>query len=265
MARARRSRGTLFAEDGEPARRERRPTRAPRPTPAEAASRFRSAAEKGLLKILSKMGISTLSSYCGAQIFEVLGLGHEVVSDLLRRHGVADRRHRVRGDRGGRARAASRGLRGGGGGDGHLARLRPGALPQGRRGPRLGAADRRGAPAGGEERSGAEAYGGFLAKNSARRPAGPRDLLGGAARARRCRSTRSSPRSRIRRRFVSSAMSLGALSPEAHATLSIAMNRMGARSNSGEGGEDPHNYVTASPTATGRTTGSSRWPPRGSA
>jgi glutamate synthase (NADPH/NADH) large chain/glutamate synthase (ferredoxin) len=37
-------------------------------------------------------------------------------------------------------------------------------------------------------------------------------------------------------------MSLGALSPEAHATLSIAMNRMGARSNSGEGGEDPHNY-----------------------
>ena len=49
----------------------------------------------------------------------------------------------------------------------------------------------------------------------------------------------------IRRRFVSSAMSLGALSPEAHATLSIAMNRMGARSNSGEGGEDPHNYLPA--------------------
>jgi glutamate synthase (ferredoxin) len=47
----------------------------------------------------------------------------------------------------------------------------------------------------------------------------------------------------IRRRFISTAMSLGALSPEAHRTLAIAMNRMGARSNSGEGGEDPDNYV----------------------
>ena len=78
-------------------------------------------------------------------------------------------------------------------------------------------------------------------KHGARRPAGPRDLL----------SVRTGtpvpledvePAESIRTRFVSSAMSLGALSPEAHATLSIAMNRMGARSNSGEGGEDPHNY-----------------------
>ena len=46
----------------------------------------------------------------------------------------------------------------------------------------------------------------------------------------------------IRARFVSSAMSLGALSPEAHETITIAMNRMNARSNSGEGGEDPASY-----------------------
>src|SRR5205807_1993095 len=46
----------------------------------------------------------------------------------------------------------------------------------------------------------------------------------------------------IRRRFISTAMSLGALSPEAHETLAIAMNRMGARSNSGEGGEDPATF-----------------------
>src|SRR5213079_1472885 len=45
----------------------------------EAPTAFRAAAEKGLLKILSKMGISTLSSYCGAQIFEALGLGAEVI------------------------------------------------------------------------------------------------------------------------------------------------------------------------------------------
>src|SRR5256886_12559781 len=44
-----------------------------------APAKFRTAAEKGLLKILSKMGISTLSSYCGAQIFEALGLGAEVI------------------------------------------------------------------------------------------------------------------------------------------------------------------------------------------
>src|SRR2546425_5702635 len=44
----------------------------------EGQTRFRAAAEKGLLKVLSKMGISTLSSYCGAQIFEALGLGAEV-------------------------------------------------------------------------------------------------------------------------------------------------------------------------------------------
>ena len=48
----------------------------------------------------------------------------------------------------------------------------------------------------------------------------------------------------IRRRFVSSAMSLGALSPEAHAALTIAMNRMNAKSNSGEGGEDPALFRT---------------------
>ncbi|CAA9312769.1 MAG: Glutamate synthase [NADPH] large chain, partial [uncultured Gemmatimonadaceae bacterium] len=50
------------------------------------------------------------------------------------------------------------------------------------------------------------------------------------------------PAEEIRRRFISSAMSLGALSPEAHATVAMGMNRMGARSNSGEGGEDGAHY-----------------------
>ena len=58
-----------------------------RPSPEEACASYRSAAEKGLLKILSKMGISTLSSYCGAQIFEVLGLGHEIIETCF--HGTA--------------------------------------------------------------------------------------------------------------------------------------------------------------------------------
>ena len=71
----------LFAADepGHARRRSREPEDEPRPSPEEARVSYRAAAEKGLLKILSKMGISTLSSYCGAQIFEVLGLGHEVI------------------------------------------------------------------------------------------------------------------------------------------------------------------------------------------
>ena len=47
----------------------------------------------------------------------------------------------------------------------------------------------------------------------------------------------------IRKRFVTPGMSLGALSPEAHKTLNVAMNRIGARSDSGEGGEDPAHFV----------------------
>jgi len=52
------------------------------------------------------------------------------------------------------------------------------------------------------------------------------------------------PISAILSRFDSAGMSLGALSPEAHEALAIAMNRLGARSNSGEGGEDPLRYGT---------------------
>src|SRR5207302_10461290 len=55
------------------------------------------------------------------------------------------------------------------------------------------------------------------------------------------------PATEIRKRFVSTAMSLGALSPEAHTTLAVAMNMMGARSNSGEGGEDPDFYTMDGP------------------
>ena len=64
------------------------------------------------------------------------------------------------------------------------------------------------------------------------------------------------------RRFVSSAMSLGSLSPEAHETITLAMNQLGARSNTGEGGEDPIAYrrePDARRTICRATTRSSRW------
>ena len=225
----------------EPARAGRKEAAEPRPSSAEAGRRFRSAAEKGLLKILSKMGISTLSSYCGGQIFEILGLGHDVVStcfagtaspiggigfeeiaeDVLARHRAAYPT----------AEEAAANLP-----DHGRARFRKDGEDHGWSPPIVVALQHA------VKGTGDDAYGGFLSKNTARRPAGPRDLLtvrGGTP----VPLDDVEPAEIIRRRFVSSAMSLGALSPEAHSTLSIAMNRMGARSNSGEGGEDPHNYL----------------------
>ena len=230
----------LFDEGRELSRREREEA-APRPSPAEARAQYRAAAEKGLLKILSKMGISTLSSYCGAQIFEVLGLGHEVIANCF--DGTASPLGGI-----GFEEIA----------EDVLARHRlayppedaapPGSLPDhGRVRFRKEGEDHGWAPPivvalqQAVKANASDAYGGFLTKHASRRPAGPRDLL--AVRAGTpVPLDEVEPAESIRRRFVSSAMSLGALSPEAHATLSIAMNRMGARSNSGEGGEDPRHY-----------------------
>ena len=161
--------------------------------------------------------------------------------DLLRGHRIAARRHRIRGDRRRCARAPPRGVSGGRGGRSLAARSRPGAFPEGRRRSRLGAAGRGRASAGGQGRRGGRLR--WVSREERLAPSG-----GSARSARRSPgrsgpiSTRSSRSRRSRRRFISSAMSLGALSPEAHATLSVAMNRMGARSNSGEGGEDPRHY-----------------------
>src|SRR5881409_3213301 len=207
----------------------------------DASLRFRAAAEAGLLKILSKMGISTLSSYCGAQIFEALGLGAEVIDrcftgtmstiggigfteiaeDVLARHRAAypevaaaepvlpdHGRVRYRRD-----------------GEDH------GWSPQLVRS--MQAAVKADTP---------EAYDGFRARVAARLPASPRDLLAFRA-VPPIPLDEVEPAEEIRRRFVSTAMSLGALSPEAHRTPAIGMNRMGARSNSGEGGEDPDTYA----------------------
>ena len=215
----------------------------PRPTPEEARHRFRSAAEKGLLKILSKMGISTLSSYCGAQIFEVLGLGQEVIGTCFA--GTASPIggigfEELAEDTLARHRAAHAPAEAG-----------PGSLPDhGRVRFRKEGEDHGWAPPvvvalqQAVKADSTDAYGGYLARQAARRPAGPRDLLQ-VRQGTPVPLDEVEPVEAIQRRFVSSAMSLGALSPEAHATLTIAMNRMGARSNSGEGGEDPHNYHPA--------------------
>ena len=203
-------------------------------------AKFRVAAEKGLLKILSKMGISTLSSYCGAQIFEALGLGAEVIDrcftgtvSTIGGIGFAE----IAEDVLARQRAA------------YPDATVPEALPDlGRVRYRRDGEDHGWSPPlvramqNAVEANTPQAYDTFRARVAARVPASPRDLL----------AIRSGtpipldevePAETIRRRFISTAMSLGALSPEAHRTLAIGMNRMGARSNSGEGGEDPDTYA----------------------
>ena len=191
------------------------------------AEKYRSAAEKGLLKILSKMGISTLQSYAGAQIFEAIGLGPEVIERCFT--GTAS----VIGGIGFKEIAED-----------VLARHQgAGALPDhGRIRYRRDGEDHGWSPPLVRALQHAE-YTGFADGVRARAPAGPRDLLDFREQT-PVPLHEVEPPEDIRRRFISSAMSLGALSPEAHATLAIAMNRMHARSNSGEGGEDPATWAT---------------------
>ncbi len=225
-----------------------------RPTPAEAQARVRSALEKGLLKILAKMGISTLSSYCGAQVFDALGLGAEVVDkcfpgtvslvggvglddlaqDALDRHASAwparSRRAVVAEvtplpDHG-RVRYRK---------DGEPHVWAPPVV--------MALQDAVGAGRAAKRGTGADAsrWDAFLELDAERPPMALRDLLDVAPQ-RAIAIDEVEQASDIAARFISSAMSLGALSPEAHETLTLAMNRIGARSNSGEGGEDPALY-----------------------
>src|SRR6266568_4057481 len=209
----------------------------------DARFRFRAAAEKGLLKIISKMGISTLSSYCGAQIFEALGLGAEVIDrcftgtvSTIGGIGFTE----IAEDVLARQRAAYPPLE-----------SAPPALPDhGRVRYRRDGEDHAWSPPLVRAMQDAvaaktpQAFGAFQSRIAARAPASPRDLLT-IRRETPVPLDEVEPVEAIRRRFVSTAMSLGALSPEAHRTLAIGMNRMGERSNSGEGGEDPGHKVTA--------------------
>jgi glutamate synthase (NADPH/NADH) large chain/glutamate synthase (ferredoxin) len=184
------------------------------------------------------MGISTLASYCGAQIFEALGVGAEVIDQCF--PGTAS----VIGGIGFTEIAED-----------VLARHRaahPDAAPAlpdyGRVRFRRDGEEHSWAPAlvktlrQAVEKEDRQLYAGFVKGVEQQGAMNLRDLL----------AVRPGtpiplddvePMEDIRRRFVSTAMSLGALSPEAHETLAIAMNRMGARSNSGEGGEDPATFV----------------------
>ena len=216
----------------------------PGATPAKAMANYIKAVGKGLLKVMSKMGISTYMSYCGAQIFEAIGLSSafiqkyfagtptkvegigvfEVAEEALRAHRAAfgadpvlataleaggEYAYRVRGEE-------------------HM--WTPDAIA------RLQHSTRS------NNYSTYQEYARII-NDQSRRHMTLRGLFD--FRFDQCESVpldEVEPATAIVRRFATGAMSLGSISTEAHATLAIAMNRIGGKSNTGEGGEDPLRY-----------------------
>ncbi|UQZ90491.1 glutamate synthase large subunit [Deltaproteobacteria bacterium Smac51] len=213
--------------------------------PTTAVENYVQALCKGLLKIMSKMGISTLRGYRGAQIFEALGLGPELMSRyfpaISSRIGGIGLEHLER-DAVRRAEAAAGSASGGDN--------RPELLPVGgayryrRQGqPHLWRPESISLLQTAVRDGDYEAYQRYAALiNEQTRQAftlrGLMDFTPGRA----VPIEEVEPVEEIRRRFVTGAMSFGSLSREAHETLTQAMNAIGARSNCGEGGEDPARY-----------------------
>ncbi len=206
----------------------------------KAFSNYKKAIEAGLMKILAKKGISVISSYRGGYEFEALGLSRALVAEYF--PGVT-------------SRISGIGLSGI---EQKLAKLHLNAW-----------AKKPVTPIGGfyKMRAAGEThyyqpklihllqdattrddyevfkkYSALIAGMSKTAPTSPRDLLAWEAKAAPIAIEEVESVNEIRKRFVTPGMSLGALSPEAHETLNIAMNRIGARSVSGEGGEDPERY-----------------------
>ncbi|HEX2100458.1 MAG TPA: glutamate synthase central domain-containing protein, partial [Candidatus Synoicihabitans sp.] len=219
-------------------------------TPAKARANYQAAIDAGLLKIMAKMGISTLLSYRGAQIFEAIGLSHKVVEECfygtpspiggidyaqigeetLRRHSRAfPALDAADPDNAGQATAPVLTPEGyyrvNKRGDGEFHGWNPKLIASMNKFVRAGTFD---------------GYQEWKGQADEHQPLALKDLL-------KIRFDAATPVSLdevepiedIRKRFTTAGMSMGALSPEAHETLAIAMNRIGGKSNSGEGGEDP--------------------------
>ena len=212
-------------------------------TAEEAQHRAVKGTAKGLLKTMSKMGISTMPSYCGAQIFEAVGLAPE----LVERHftGTASRIGGIDIDTLA-AETLARHARAYPGTPGELlpvvglyAWRRDGEHHQWN--PETIALLQHAVRHGGWETY--EQYAQAVNADNARRHT-IRGLLGFRYAADGGIPLEAvEPASEIVKHFVTGAMSLGSLSREAHETLAIAMNRIGGKSNTGEGGEDPARYV----------------------
>jgi glutamate synthase (NADPH/NADH) large chain len=200
---------------------------------------FRKGINKGLLKIMSKMGISAVSSYRGAQLFEAVGLGAELVAVAFagvtsRVGGLSlDQLEKDQWQVASRARSRRKTIDQGGllkyvyGGEYHA--YNPDVVMS-----------LQSAVISGDYAD----YLRYAAHCNERPVATLRDLLALKLSDTPLSLDEVEPIEDILRRFDSAGMSLGALSPEAHEALAMGMNQIGARSNSGEGGEDPDRYGT---------------------
>jgi glutamate synthase (ferredoxin) len=209
------------------------------------------AIESGLAKVMSKMGISVLDSYRAAQLFDILGLDAAVVDRCFTGSispmggwGFAEIESVVR------ASWALQDIAAGLPDYGWVRFRRDDRAethlwePQRTRQLQAAVGAARmstmaGAPAPARE----EAWSSYTAAREHNEPLLIRDLLTVVAASWPVPLEDVEPGATLVRRFISSAMSLGSLSPEAHETITVAMNQLGARSNTGEGGEDPLAYV----------------------
>jgi glutamate synthase domain-containing protein 2/glutamate synthase domain-containing protein 3 len=212
---------------------------------AKAIRIYKQAVEKGLLKIMSKMGISVVESYRGAQIFEAIGLHsdligkcftgtpskiegitfEDVAAETLARHrmafakGVLEVREKLQLGDPGYYRFRRQGEQ-------HA--ITPPVIKN------FHTFVKSNKP---------EDYKAYVEAVKAVRPNTLRDLLQRVPTGKEpIPIAEVEPIEEIRRRFTTAGMSLGALSPEAHECLAIAMNQIGGKSNSGEGGEDPERF-----------------------
>nr|XP_040226813.2 uncharacterized protein LOC120951886 isoform X1 [Anopheles coluzzii]XP_049463379.1 uncharacterized protein LOC120951886 isoform X1 [Anopheles coluzzii] len=208
---------------------------------------YATAVETGILKVMAKMGISTLQSYKGAQIFEAVGMGADVIDlcfrgtqsriggvtlEVLAREGL-ERHELVHGTN----HADAKILRNPGqfhwraGGEGHI--NEPGAI------------------AALQEAAVNESKGAYATfRDTTMRSVqlctlrGQLEFVKGRP---RVELSEVEPASEIVKRFATGAMSFGSISLEAHSTLAISMNRIGGKSNTGEGGENADRYMNQDP------------------
>jgi glutamate synthase (NADPH/NADH) large chain len=205
----------------------------------EAVARYRNAIDQGLLKIMAKMGISVISSYRGGLNFEAVGLSRAMVNEFF--PGMQSRISGI-GVMGIQAKVEEVHQLGWRGGQDVLP---IGGFYKARRSGEKHAweAQTMHMLQAACTRASYDLWKQYSQTMKSNPPIHLRDLLdikpmGEAISIEEVESITS-----IRKRFVTPGMSLGALSPEAHKTLNVAMNRIGAKSDSGEGGEDPAHFV----------------------